>query len=90
MGVGGALLVAGGALNLKHDGMIRDLRNQYNGATDDSAQTYKALSIAGYTSGAACLLGGAVLYWLGYTKGHTVVAATRIGDTTGLLLAGAF
>jgi hypothetical protein len=36
------------------------------------------------------LLGGAVLYWLGYTKGHTVVAATRSGDTTGLLLAGAF
>jgi hypothetical protein len=87
----GAVLVAAGALsNLQYNRMIRDLRGEYSGPTDDSAQSYKTLSMVGYGAGAACLVGGAVLYWLGYRKGHAVVTATRLGDTTGLLFAGAF
>jgi hypothetical protein len=90
VGAGGVLVAAGALSNLKYNSMIRDLRGEYHGATDDSAQSYKTLSVVGYGAGAACLVGGAVLYWLGYRKGHAVVTATRLAGTTTLLLAGRF
>jgi len=90
MATGGAALIAGFALNLKHNSMLADLKDDYSGDTADSAQTYKTLSQVGYGAGAACLVGGAALYWLGYRRGNTVVAPTAVAGSAGILVAGGF
>jgi hypothetical protein len=90
MAGGGAVLITGLVLNLKHNGMIHDIKAEYRGDTADSAQTYKTLSMVGYGVGAACLLGGATLYWLGYRAGDTAVVPAVVAGNAGLLLAGGF
>jgi hypothetical protein len=90
MAVGGVALVAGLALNLKHNGMIRDLKGDYSGDTADSARSYKTLSMVGYGAGAACLVGGAVLYWLGWRAGHTAIGPAVVAGNAGMLFEGAF
>jgi tetratricopeptide (TPR) repeat protein len=90
MSAGGALVLAGGALNLKHNSMVHDIQGDYSVATADSAQTYKTLSAVGYGAGAACLVGGAVLYWMGHKAGNPVIAPALVGGRAGLLLAGGF
>ncbi len=87
---GGAALVAGLVFNLKHNGMIKDLKGDYSGATADSADSYKTLSMVGYGVGAACVVGGAALYWLGWRAGRTVVGPTVVSGNAGLQLTGAF
>ena len=89
MVVGGAALIAGGVLNLKHNSMIHDLKGDYSGDLADSAQSYKTLSMVGYGVGAACLVGGAVLYWLGWREGKTVVGPGVVAGNAGVLLMGA-
>jgi hypothetical protein len=88
MVVGGAALIAGGGLNLKHNSMIHDLKGDYSGDSADSAQTYKTLSMVGYGVGAACLVGGAALYWLGWRAGKTVVGPGVVAGNAGVLLTG--
>jgi tetratricopeptide (TPR) repeat protein len=90
MSAGTALVLAGGALNLKHNAMVHDIQGDYSVSTADSAQTYKTLSTVGYGAGAACLLGGAVLYWMGHRAGHVVIAPSPVAGRAGLLLAGGF
>lgn len=90
MAVGGAALVAGIVLNLKHNGAVADLKSEYSGDTEDAMQTYKALSVVGYGAGAACLVGGITLYWLGYRSGKTTIAPSVVAGNAGVLVAGGF
>jgi tetratricopeptide (TPR) repeat protein len=88
MGLGGALLVTGVILNLKHNSTISNIQGDYSGDDDDSAQLYQTLSTVGYAAGAACLVGGAVLYWLGVRAGRTMVVPSLAAGQAGLMLAG--
>jgi tetratricopeptide (TPR) repeat protein len=88
MGVGGAFIVTGAILNIKHNSMIRDLQDDYRGDGADSAQTYKTLGNIGYGAGAACVAGGAILYWLGLRAGKAVVVPTVAAGHAGLVLVG--
>ncbi len=90
MAVGGAALIAGFALNLKHNGTIHNLKSDYRGDMADDAQTYKIVSMVGYGLGGACLLGGTVLYWLGWREGKTVVAPAVVEGKAGLIAGGTF
>jgi hypothetical protein len=90
MVAGGAVLAASVAFNLKHNGMIKDLKGDYSGATADSADNYKTLSMVGYGVGAACVVGGAALYWLGWKAGNPVVGPTMVAGNAGVQLTGAF
>jgi hypothetical protein len=90
MAVGGAALVAGIVLNLKHNSMLHDLKADYSGDSADTAQTYKVLSMVGYGLGAACLVGGGTLYFLGYRSGKTMVAPTFVAGNAGLSVRGGF
>ncbi len=88
MVLGGAFLVTGVVLNLKHNSMISDLQGDYSRDGANSAQLYKTLGNVGYGAGAACLAGGAVLYWLGVRAGKAVVVPALAAGQAGLLLAG--
>jgi hypothetical protein len=90
MAVGGAALVTGLVLNLQHNSAVADLKDEYAGDTADSLQTYKVLSVLGYAGGAACLVGGITLYWLGYRGGQTMVAPSVVGGNAGVVVAGGF
>jgi hypothetical protein len=88
MGAGGAFLIAGAVLNLKHNSTIHGLQGDYSTGTANSAQSYRTWSIVGYGAGAACLVGGAVLYWLGRRAGTTVVMPDLRAGQAGVVLAG--
>jgi len=90
MAAGGAALIAGLVLNLKHNSMIHDLKGDYRGEAADSAETYKTLSMAGYGAGAAGLLGGTMLYWLGWRANHAAVQPGVVAGNAGLLVTGGF
>jgi hypothetical protein len=90
MAAGAAALAGAVVLNLKHNGMISDLKADYSGDTADSAKTYKTLGIVGYGLGAACLVGGAALYWLGVRAGSARVGPTVVAGNAGVMMAGGF
>ena len=90
LGVGAAALMGGVAMNLKHNGMIADLQKRYTPQTDDSSKTYKTLALVGYGVGAACLAGGALLYYLGWRAGHVSVAPVPVAAGTAVILKGEF
>jgi len=90
--VGGAALVTGIILNLKVNSMSRDLERHYVSSTNSSRETYKTLALVSYGVGAACVAGGALLYYLGWRPGGAVVAlvpAVAPGEV-GALLGGSF
>lgn len=87
--VGVAALAGGLALNLKHNGMIDDLQGGYDPGDHDSSDTYKTLSIVGYAAGAACVAGGAILYYLGWRSGRVSVAPMPVAGGAGAVLGGA-
>jgi hypothetical protein len=87
----GVAIVAGAVvLNLQHNGMISDLKADYSGDTADTAKTYKTLAIVGYGVGAACLVGGAALYWLGVRAGRAQVGPAMVAGNAGVMMAGGF
>jgi tetratricopeptide (TPR) repeat protein len=91
--VGGATLIAALALNLKVNGMIQDLRHDYDKNDESSSKTYKTLSQVGYGVGAALVAGGAVLYYLGRRAGaraRLAVLPSFAAGTAGAVLQGAF
>jgi hypothetical protein len=90
MAVGAAVLVGAVALNLKHNGMISDLKADYSGDDAESAKTYKTLATVGYGVGAACLVGGAALYWLGVRAGTAQVGPALVAGNAGVMMAGGF
>jgi tetratricopeptide (TPR) repeat protein len=92
--VGGAGLVAGLVLNLKANAMANDLESQYDPSVASSRNTYKTAAWLGYGAGAACLIGGAVLYYFGLRRGEdsaSLALVPTIGpDMTGTVLWGRF
>jgi len=89
--VGVAALVAGGGLNLKANSMVSDLEKHYNASSDSSSKDYKTLSMVGYGAGAALVVGGAVMYYLGLRSGERVTLAPSVATgSAGAVLTGAF
>jgi hypothetical protein len=89
-GTGGALLVTGVVLNLKANSMSRDLESYYQKSTNTSRETYKTLSQVSYGVGAACVAGGAVLYYLGWNKVQTSSASVALAPAVAPGEVGAF
>jgi hypothetical protein len=91
---GGACLVTGLMLNLKANSMSNDLENNYDPSVDSSRKSYKTAGWIAYSAGAALVVGGAVLYYLGWQRDRrspsiTVVPAAS-GDMAGTFIVGAF
>lgn len=91
--VGGAAIVAGVVFNLEHNSKVSDLAPDYTRDKESSSKTYKTVSMLGYGVGAACLVGGAVIYYLGWRAGSETQVAlvpSVMDGGAGALLAGAF
>jgi hypothetical protein len=92
--VGVAGLVTGLVLNVKVNGMSSDLEDEYDPSVDSTRKSYKTGAWIGYGVGTACLVGGAVLYSLGWWRGkqaRTLALVPAVGpDMVGTLLVGAF
>jgi hypothetical protein len=67
-GVGVVGLVTGLVLNLKVNSMASDLENEYDPDSESTRKTYATIGWVGYGAGAACLIGGTVLYYLGWSR----------------------
>jgi Flp pilus assembly protein TadD len=68
--LGGVGLGAGVVLNLKVNGMATDLENGYDPSVASSRKNYKNAMWMGYGAGAACLVSGTILYYLGWRHGQ--------------------
>jgi tetratricopeptide (TPR) repeat protein len=92
--LGGAGLITGVILNLKTNAMSGDLESEYDASVASNRKTYKAIAWVGYGAGAACLAGGALLYYLGWRQGQgpsALALAPTVGpELTGMLVRGAF
>ena len=84
---GGALLITGVILNLKINSMSKDLENHYLTSTNSSRENYKTFSQVSFGVGAACVAGGAVLYYLGVRSGR--VAQVTLAPVVAPGMAGA-
>jgi hypothetical protein len=93
-GVGVAGLATGLVLNLKANSMSSDLEESWNSKTNSTRQSYKTGAWAAYGTGAACVVGGAVLYYLGLRRGDQaapVALVPAVGpDMAGTFIVGAF
>jgi hypothetical protein len=91
--VGGAAVVGGVVFNLQHNSKVADLTPDYTRDKESSSRTYKTLSMLGYGVGAACVVGGAVMYYLGWRAGSETQVAlvpSVMDGGASALLAGAF
>jgi hypothetical protein len=95
--VGAAALVSGVVLNLKANGLASDLEKpeSYSRSTDSTRKDYKTLGWVSYGAGAALLATGAVMYYVGWSKGQAsqptvTVAPVLSTNTIGTVLRGAF
>ncbi len=93
--VGAAGIATGIMLNLKANSLASDIETElpYQRSRENTRASYETWSWVSYGAGVACLAGGAVLYYLGYSKGRPSqvalvpsVAAGSVGGT----LQGAF
>jgi hypothetical protein len=97
--VGVAGLAAGVVFNLKANNLANDLEaangsstTLYSRSTESSRSSYATLTWVAYGTGAACVVGGAVLYLLGRSQEPPQVAfapAVGVGEI-GAVLQGAF
>ena len=91
--VGGAALVAGVAFALKANQMASDLEKPY-GYTDSAnseRKSYKAAAYVGDGVGAACVAGGALLYYLGWREqSATTLEPSVAPGMAGVVLTGVF
>ena len=98
--VGVAGIATGVILNLKANSLAKDLEaangsstTLYSRSTESSRATYQTFGWVVYSAGAACLVGGAVLYLLGHNQGQNAqvafVPAVGAGHV-GAALQGAF
>jgi len=67
---GAAAVLTGALLNLKVNSMSNDLEAHYSSSTRSTQEGYKTASEVAYGVGAACIVGGAALYYLGWRKGR--------------------
>jgi tetratricopeptide (TPR) repeat protein len=89
--VGAAALVAGLVLNIKANSMVSDAQDLYDRDTYSSSKDYKTMSMIGYGVGAACVAGGALLYFLGVRAGSQVAVTPVVAQgTAGVLVGGTF
>jgi hypothetical protein len=98
--VGVAGIATGVLLNLKANSLAKDLeaandssQTLYSRSKESSRSTYQTWGWVGYGAGAACLVGGAVLYGLGYSEGQSsqVAFVPSVGaGNVGASLQGAF
>jgi hypothetical protein len=95
--VGAAALISGVILNLKVNSMASDLEkpDSFNRDTDSSRKNYKTLGWVSYGVGAAGLVGGSLLCFLGWRAGRGAAAAVALvpdlgPGTAGAMLRGAF
>jgi tetratricopeptide (TPR) repeat protein len=88
--VGVAAMATSIALNLKHNNIIREMRTNYDDDTYASAGGYKTGAIIGYAAGAACIAGGAVLYFFGLNGRDTTVTPVAGAERAGLMVTGRF
>jgi len=68
-GVGVVTLAAAIAVNLKANQLARDANKTQSPSTESSQKSYKTGALICYGTGAAALVTGGVLYWLGHAKG---------------------
>jgi hypothetical protein len=70
--VGVAGVVTGIALNLKANSIASELETDrpYLRSREDTRRSYETWGWVGYGVGGACLAGGAILYYLGYSQGR--------------------
>jgi hypothetical protein len=97
--VGVVGIATGVVLNLKANSLTKDLEAAngsstmlYSRSKESSRSSYQTLGWVAYGAGAAFLVGGAVLYWLGHSEEQTQVAfvpALGAGEI-GAALQGAF
>jgi hypothetical protein len=81
-------------LNLKVNGMATDLENGYDPAVAASRKNYRTAMWISYGAGAACLVTGTLLYYLGWRHGQdsaSLALVPTVGpDMTGTVLWGSF
>lgn len=89
--VGLAASVSAVLLNIKAYHMAKDLEkpDNFNRDTDNTRKQYKTLAWIGYGVGGACLVGGTVLYVLGWRAGRDSNSAVALVPSFGPNLAGA-
>ena len=77
LAVGVAGVAAGLALNLKANSLSDDIESQrpYQRSQEDKRASYETWSQIGYGVGGACVVGGALLYYLGYAQGRDAQVA---------------
>ena len=95
--LGAAALVAGVFLNVKVNKMSEDLEqpDNFNRDTDNARKGYKTLGWVSYGGGAACILGGSLLYYLGWRSGQHAAPAVALvpslaNDGPGVMLTGVY
>lgn len=93
-GVGVAGLVTGVILNVKVNSMSSDLEADWNTGKNSTRQGYKTAGWIAYGAGAACVAGGAVLYYLGWQREERAASVALLPslapEMTGAVVAGAF
>jgi hypothetical protein len=63
--VGAAALVAGVVLNLKHESLVNEQNTHFSRSRESDVSTYMTWSLVGYGVGAAAVLAGGTLWFLG-------------------------
>jgi tetratricopeptide (TPR) repeat protein len=75
VGVAGVAAGVGFALEANHlADQLEAKPPRYQPGTESTQSSYATASMIGYAAGAACVAGGALLYYLGWRKGHETSA----------------
>ncbi len=97
LGVGASALVTAVILNLKANNLASELESTttYERSKESSRAGYETLGWVGYGVGAACMIGGAALYVIGWKKGRDTTSSVALHpafspDQVGAILKGAF
>jgi hypothetical protein len=93
-GLGVAGLATGLVLNLKANTISGDLQSNWNSRNNSTRQDYETSGWIAYGAGTACVVGGILLYYLGWRRGERAVSIAALptvrSDLAGVLLVGAF
>ena len=89
--VGVVAIVTAVVLNVKANSLATDVERNYSSGTDSTRKDYTTTAWVGYAAGGACVVGGAVLYYLGVRQGRSLsVAPVVMANAAGVVLAGGF
>jgi hypothetical protein len=88
--VGAAGVIAGVLLNLKANSTVSDLQKRFSDSNYSSSKDYKTGSQVAYAAGAACVAGGAILYYLGVRASQATVVPVAVQGGAGAILTGVF